>query len=229
MSLLTLHSDVFYGTLIKRYKRFLADIQLDSGPLITAHCPNPGRMLSCSEPGSRVRLSHFDDAKRKYPYRLDLVHNGHCWIGVNPNLANAIVEAAIHAGVLFPGFDQTGWQREVKYAQSHRIDFLHTDHVKTYVEVKSVTYARDGVGYFPDAVSKRATAHLTALQDMVKCGHRAVVVYCIQRSDIQQVEPAAHIDSAYAKQFKISTANGVEMMTLPVQFDPAGLKVCLVE
>ncbi len=229
MTLLHLHTPATFGTLIQRYKRFLADVRLDSGEVITAHCPNPGRMLSCSDPGSRVRLSHFTDGKRKYPYRLDLVHNGTCWIGVNPNLANAIVEAAINAGVLFSDFDHTGWQREVKYAQSHRIDFLHTDHVKTYVEVKSVTYERDGVGYFPDAVSKRASAHLRALSDMVHDGHRAIVLYCIQRSDIQSVNPAQHIDPDYAAALELATSAGVETQTLPVQFDPTGSNVRLVE
>ncbi len=229
MTLIDLHSPGIYGTLIQRYKRFLADITLDSGEVITAHCPNPGRMLSCSDPGSRVRLSYFNDGKRKYPYRLDLVHNGTCWIGVNPNLANQIVFAAINNGHLFADLDRTLWRREVPYASSHRIDFLHDGPLKTYVEVKSVTYLHDGEGYFPDAVSKRATAHLSALSDMVGEGHRAIILYCIQRSDIQSVNPAHHIDPDYAAAFELATSAGVEIVTLPVQFDPTGSSVILLE
>lgn len=220
---LILHQPRLYGTLIKRYQRFLADIALDSGEIITAHCPNPGRMLTCSDPGSRVRLSVFNDRKRKYPHRLDLVHNGDCWIGVNPNLANDIVALAIKCQQLFPEYDQKKWQREVAYANKHRIDFLYVDgHQQHFVEVKSVTYAEDGVGYFPDAISKRATHHMQALSAMVNDGHQATVVYCVQRPDISKVEPAAHIDTVYSKAHELAMANGVQCETLVVAFDAAG-------
>lgn len=226
--LVSLHQPMVYGTLIKRYKRFLADIKLDSGELITAHCPNPGRMLTCSDPGSRVRLSLFEDAKRKYPYRLDLVHNGTCWIGVNPNLANNIVASAIHNGYLFPDLNKEKWLREVPYAESSRIDFLHDDKIKTYVEVKSVTYAVDGIGYFPDAISKRATEHLKALQRMIHEGHQSHIVYCVQRPDIVgDVRPAVDIDPNYASAFNQSLNEGVQVTTLPIQFDSAGCHVLL--
>ncbi len=226
--LVSLHQPMVYGTLIKRYKRFLADIKLDSGELITAHCPNPGRMLTCSDPGSRVRLSLFEDSKRKYPYRLDLVHNGECWIGVNPNLANDIVAAAIESDYLFSDLDKAKWQREVRYAESSRIDFLHHDIKKTYVEVKSVTYAVDGIGYFPDAISKRATEHLNALQKMIHEGHQSHIVYCVQRPDIVgDVRPAAEIDPNYANAFNQSLSEGVQVTTLPIQFDSAGRYVLL--
>ena len=218
--LLPLHQPCVYGTLQKRYKRFLCDVTLDSGEQITAHCPNPGRMIGCSEPGSRVRLSFFDDPKRKYAHRLDLVHNGDCWIGVNPTLANKIVAKAIEVTQLLPQFKLELLQPEVKYHNGHRIDFLHNN--DTYIEVKSVTYAQDGVGYFPDAVSKRATDHLNALQAMVKMGKKAVVIYCVQRSDIGEVLPATHIDSNYAEAVAQAQANGVDFMSLLVDFDSAG-------
>ncbi len=226
--LIQLHHPFVYGTLIKRYKRFLADIELASGEVITAHCPNPGRMLSCSDPGSRVRLSLFEDSKRKYPYRLDLVHNGECWIGVNPNLANEIVAAAIEKNHLFTDLDNAKWQREVRYAESSRIDFLHNDLTKTYVEVKSVTYAIDGVGYFPDAISKRATDHLKALMKMIHEGHQSHIVYCVQRSDINgDVLPAREIDPNYAMAFDQALSEGVQVTTLPIQFDSEGRYVLL--
>ena len=201
----------------------MADIALASGEIITAHCPNPGRMLTCSDPGSRVRLSVFNDGKRKYPHRLDLVHNGDCWIGVNPNLANDIVASAIKCQQLFPEYDPKKWQREVRYADKHRIDFLYEDgDCKHFVEVKSVTYAEDGVGYFPDAVSKRATHHMQALSAMVNDGHQATVVYCVQRPDISKVESAAHIDTGYAKAHELAMASGVCCQTFVVGFDALG-------
>ncbi len=219
----SLHQPRAYGTLIRRYKRFLADVELDSGECITAHCPNPGRMLACSAPGFRVRLSVFNDGKRKYPHRLDLVHNGQCWIGVNPNLANDIVASAIESQRLFSDSDPKQWQREVHYADKHRIDFLYEDgDCKHFVEVKSVTYADDGVGYFPDAVSKRATHHLQALSAMVDSGHQATMVYCVQRPDIAHVMPATHIDPAYAQAHDLAMANGVQCETLVVAFDAGG-------
>ncbi|RAP25016.1 DNA/RNA nuclease SfsA [Candidatus Marinamargulisbacteria bacterium SCGC AG-343-K17] len=221
--ILSLHQPRVYGTLIKRYKRFLADVELASGEIITAHCPNPGRMLTCSDPGSKVRLSVFDDGKRKYPHRLDLVHNGDCWIGVNPNLANDIVGAAIDQGLLFSELDPAGWQREVPYAEKHRIDFMHgSGKQKCFVEVKSVTYAEAGVGYFPDAVSKRATLHLHALSQMVKDGYQANMVYCIQRPDVNSVEPAAHIDSKYAEAVDEAVLNGVTCIPFSIRFDESG-------
>ena len=226
MTVLTLAKPAAYGRLIKRYKRFLADIELASGEVITAHCPNPGRMLTCSDPGSRVRLTHFTDGKRKYPYRLDLVHNGTHWIGVNPNLANDIVWQAIQQGHLFHDLALDGWQREVPYADKRRVDFLHdTGKALRYVEVKSVTYADAGVGLFPDAVSKRASDHLAALGQMVGAGHQAVVVYCVQRADVKQVLPAEAIDPVYAVAVKKATDIGVQFMSISVDFDDSGNSV----
>lgn len=221
--ILPLHTSYVYGTLIERYKRFLADVRLDSGDVVTAHCPNPGRMLTCSAPGSRVRLSVFNDGKRKYPHRLDLVHNGQCWIGVNPNLANQIIGAAIEQGHLFSNYAPNKWKREVAYAEKHRIDFLyHDNEITHFVEVKSVTYAEDGVGYFPDAVSKRARDHLMALEGVIKSGAKASIIYCIQRPDVEEVLPARHIDPNYADAFDAAMKTGVSCIAFPIRFNDAG-------
>ncbi len=218
-----------YGTLIKRYKRFLCDIELDTGELITAHCPNPGRMTSCSEPGWRVKCSVFDDSKRKYAHRVDLIHNGHCWIGVNPQLANGMVRTAIESNIILPELNDEYLKSEVRYGEKSRVDFLHDNGLKkTFVEVKSVTYADDGIGYFPDAVSVRATKHLQGLVDMIKDGHRAVVVYCVQRSDITSVLPAKHIDLKYALAHEYAEANGVEFMPLFISIDGELGKYCVI-
>jgi sugar fermentation stimulation protein A len=208
-----LHQPYATGRLIKRYKRFLADVQLPSGEKITAYCPNPGRMLGCSEPGSLVRLSHLGEGKRRYPYRLDLVNHNGVWVGVNPSLANKLVFSGIQQGLLFSELDPLLWQKEVSYSEGRRIDFLHSGpHGQVFVEVKSVSYLDHGQGFFPDAVSKRATHHLASLIAMIQQGHRAAVVYCVQRSDIVSVQPAEHIDPAYAEAYHRAVSAGVSFI-----------------
>ena len=222
MPMIKLHEPFEYGILVRRYKRFLVDVELKSG-LITAYCPNPGRMLTCSKPGSRVRLSYFKNTKRKYEYQLDLVHNGLCWVGVNPSFANQCVQAAILEGVIFSDYAVDGWESEVRYDQSRRIDFLHTGSEQlVYVEVKGVSMAMDGVGMFPDAVSKRAVAQLEAMVRQVKIGHRAIVLYCILRGDVTDVVSAKHIDTQYAAKLEWAKKQGVAVMTLPMRFDDDG-------
>ena len=222
MPMIKLPEPFEYGVLVKRYKRFLVDVELKSG-IITAYCPNPGRMLTCSKPGSRVRLSYFKNTKRKYAYQLDLVHNGYCWVGVNPSFANQCVRAAILDGVIFSDYSVGCWESEVRYDESRRIDFLYTglDQL-VYVEVKGVSMALDGVGMFPDAVSKRAVGQLDALVRQVKMGHRAIVLYCILRSDVTDVVSAEHIDKQYATKLEWAKKQGVEVMTLPMRFDDDG-------
>jgi sugar fermentation stimulation protein A len=180
-------------------------------------------MLTCSDPNSRVRLSVFNDPKRTYPHRLDLVHNGQHWIGVYPNLANDIVHAAIQQGRLFSQYCLNGWQREVKYADNHRIDFLYqSKKITHFVEVKSVTYVDDGVGYFPDAPSVRSTRQLAALATLVRNDCKATILYCVQRPDTTKVLPARHIDLEYAKTHDLAMASGVDALVFLVQFDEDG-------
>jgi sugar fermentation stimulation protein A len=223
MIILKLPNDHAFGTLIRRYKRFLADVQLDSGETVVAHCPNPGRMLTCSAPGSRVRLTHLGNGKRKYPYRLDMLHNGQCWVGVNPGIANAIASSAIECGVVFPSLCKSQWQSEVPHAQGSRIDFLHTSATKhTFVEVKSVSYVANGMGLFPDAVSARATKHVNQLAELCQSGHDAVVLYVLQRGDATEVEAAAHIDPAYATAVDHAKSAGVRVELLPLTLNDLG-------
>ena len=224
--LITLPSSVEYGYLIRRYKRFLADVRLDSGDEVTVYCPNPGRMISCAEPGYRVRLTRVANGRRKYPYQWELVHNGTDWIGIAPNLANELVWQAIQKRRLFTETDALGWHREQPFGANGRIDFMYRspdndDELAIYVEVKSVTYRQDNTGYFPDAVSARATKQLRALTNQ-PTGQR-VLLYCIQRPDIDDVKPARHIDPQYADAVDQAVASGVMVMTLRVGFDADGL------
>ena len=215
------------GTLVKRYKRFLADVVLESGEEITVHCPNSGSMKSCANPGWQVLLSLSDNPKRKYPYTWEMVHNEKCWIGINTGIPNTIVAEAITEGKIK---DLSGYEnltREVKYGKNSRIDILLSrGDEKCYVEVKNVTLVEeDGNYYFPDSVTERGTKHLFELTEMVNQGHRSVMFYVIQRSDGSIFKPAAHIDTKYTKALQEARANGVEIMVYQASVSPESITI----
>lgn len=218
------------GRLEKRYKRFLADVTLESGKTVTVHCPNPGSMMGLAEPGTTVWLSHSEDPKRKLPWGLELVDAGTSLVGVNTNRANAIVEEALKAWIL-PGL--TGYasrRHEVRYGQKSRVDFLMTSDIgpDCYLEVKSVTLKRDsavpGTGEFPDAVTARGARHLEELSAMVAAGHRAVLLYLVQRSDCARVALARDIDPGYGAAFDRALAAGVEVTACTCEITPEGIR-----
>lgn len=208
-----LPSPLVPGRLIQRYKRFLADIELDSGEIVTAHCANPGSMMGLKEPGIKVWLSRSDNPKRKLGYSWELLQLGEAWIGINTAHPNRIVEEAILAGTIT---ELTGYEhlrREVKYGQNSRIDLLLSDDKRPdcYVEVKNVHLLRQpGLVEFPDSVTKRGAKHLVELGDMVQAGHRAVMLYLVQRTDGDRFCFAKDIDPAYAKAFEEARKRGVE-------------------
>ncbi|WP_319568228.1 DNA/RNA nuclease SfsA [Cohaesibacter marisflavi] len=201
------------GRLIQRYKRFLADIELDDGTIITAHCANPGSMLGLKDPGTRVWLSKSDNPKRKLAYSWELSELDDAMIGINTSHPNRIVEEAIRAGHVA---ELTGYEtlrREVKYGKNSRIDILLQDEGKPdcYVEVKNVHLLREqALAEFPDSVTKRGAKHLGELADMVEQGHRAVMLYLVQRTDANRFALASDIDPAYAEAFQEATGAGVE-------------------
>lgn len=216
------------GRLVRRYKRFLADVELADGTQITAHTPNTGSMLGCCTPGSRVWLRDSGDAKRKYPFSWELVETeSGTLVGINTGLSNRLVEEAIEAGRApqLDGYDTI--RREVRYGnENSRIDLLLTGHARAadcYVEVKNVTLAEGSVGLFPDAVSTRASKHLRELAAMVAQGHRACLVYCVQRDDVVQMQPADHIDAAYGSALREALQAGVEVLALQAQVSPEGI------
>lgn len=226
------------GTLIKRYKRFLVDVELDSGEVITAHTPNTGAMTGCSAPGARVWLSHSDNPKRKYSRTLELIEaESGVLVGVHTLRSNLLAEEAIREG--FCGFDLvTSVQREVRYGQQNsRIDLLleHDEGRRCFVEVKNVTLASEGQGYFPDAVTARGTKHLQELTHVVNEGDEAVIFFCVQREDVDRVEAARSIDPVYADalvdaceagvravacRFDVSTEGIFPQQTLDVRIAP---------
>lgn len=208
-----LPSPLVPGRLIQRYKRFLADIELENGKIVTAHCANPGSMLGLKEPGTKVWLSKSDNPKRKLGYSWELLQLGEAWIGINTSHPNRIVEEAILAGEISELAGYETLKREVKYGQNSRIDLLLTDEKRPdcYVEVKNVHLLRaPGLVEFPDSVTKRGAKHLVELGDMVEAGHRAVMLYLVQRTDGERFSFASDIDPAYATAFKEAKMRGVE-------------------
>lgn len=218
------------GILIKRYKRFLADVTLQNGEVITAHTPNTGSMTGCSDPGSPVWLMHHDNPKRKYPHSWELVQNKQgIMVGINTGLPNKLAQESIESGVVK---ELSGYQiirREVNYGKERsRIDLLlegHASEPDCYVEVKNVTLCENGKGMFPDAVSKRATKHLRELMEMRSEGYRSVIFFCIQREDVTSMSAAAHIDPEYADTLRMAKEQGVEILAYRASPNPKKIEL----
>ncbi|MGO2235682.1 DNA/RNA nuclease SfsA [Marinomonas sp. UCMA 3892] len=217
------------GKLIKRYKRFLSDIELPNGEIVVAHCPNTGSMKRCQQDGARVWLSKSDNPKRKLAYTWELVEVDAQYLAcINTGYPNKLVGEAISNGVVKELAEYPEQKAEVKYGEKSRIDWLLTgnDGRKCYVEVKNVTLLEeDGLGYFPDAVTDRGRKHLYELAKMVEEGHRAVMFFCVSHTGINSVTPAAHIDKKYAQAFVEVVKKGVEVIAYQVAIDSQEMKV----
>ena len=208
--------------LIKRYKRFLADIELNSGEKTIIHCANTGAMKGCAEPNDIVWYSTSTNTKRKYPFSWEITQSqDDHFICVNTLRANQLVEEALHKGLISELSDFKELKREVKYGnENSRVDFLATyNHAPdTYIEVKSVTLLDCGHGYFPDAITTRGQKHLRELMDMVAQGHRAVLLFAVLHSGINDISAASHIDPIYAKLLKEANVAGVEIIAYKATF-----------
>lgn len=214
------------GKLIRRYKRFLTDIVLDSGEEITAHLPNTGSMLSTKDPGSEVAVSFHPSPKRKFKWTLELVKSQGTWVGVNTSFSNRIVENAVSLKLIpeLTGFHTL--RREVKYGTGSRIDLLlEFQTQQCYVEVKNVTYRNGDGAYFPDAVTARGAKHLRELRQMVSEGHRAVMFFLVNRDDCKFISPAVQIDPAYAKELVSAVEAGVEVISYAVRHTLDGCEI----
>ena len=222
-----------HARLIKRYKRFLADVRLDNDEIITVHCPNTGSMKNCVEENAEIWLLDSNNPKRKYRYTWEYLRTslGH-HIGVNAGKANQLVQFAIRDDLVEPlaGYDTI--RSEVKYGdENSRIDLLLQDSKKQdcYVEVKSVTLLEDppsnGIGYFPDAVSERGAKHLRELIKMSQSDARSVLFFCVQHTGIQEVRPADHIDREYGKLLREALDSGVEVLAYKVRKSNKGFRL----
>ncbi len=221
------------GRLVKRYKRFLADVELDGGDMVTAHCANSGSMLSVREPGSEVWLSPARNPERKLRYTWELIRVGRGLVGINTGLPNRLVEEAIVDGTIGELGGYSSLRREVKYGKNSRIDILLEDEAlgKCYVEVKNVTMKRDpspaAPAEFPDGVTARGTKHLAELSDMVADGHRAVMVYLVQRQDSKRFTVARDIDPAYGAALDHAIGAGVEILCYGCKLTPKQIRVAV--
>ncbi|MGA9251320.1 MAG: DNA/RNA nuclease SfsA [Roseobacter sp.] len=216
--------------LTKRYKRFLADCVLEAdGTEITAHCANPGSMMGLAEPGTRVWLEPNDDPRKKLKYGWRLVdhQNGH-FTGVDTSLPNRVLKTALMARSVPPFEGYTMVRPEVKYGQNSRIDFLLSgDGLQdAYIEVKSVTLSRrTGVAEFPDSVTARGAKHLAELASMVAAGHRAVMLYLVQRTDCTEFKLASDIDPTYAAAYRAARDAGVETYCLGTNITAQAIEI----
>lgn len=215
------------ATLIRRYKRFLADCVLGDGREVVAHVANPGGMMGLAREGQRIWLEPNDDPKKKLKWAWRLVdHGGGHFTGVDTGVPNRVLKAALMAGEVagLDGYDLV--RPEVKYGENSRIDFLLTGagQADAYVEVKSVTLSRTrGLAEFPDSVTARGTKHLAELAEMARQGRRAVMLYLVQRTDCERVTLAGDIDPAYGRAFALASAAGVEVLALGCGISPEGV------
>ncbi len=225
-------SPLIPGTLIQRYKRFLADVRLASGETITATCPNTGSMIGLIDPGLPVWLSESDSPTRKYRHTWEMVEadlgKGPALVGINTNHPNKLVSEAIAAGQIKVLEGYATLRREVKYGVNSRIDILLEDPAKgvCYVEVKNVHLSRKaGLAEFPDSITERGAKHLREMSDMVRAGHRAVMVYLVQRGDTKKLSFCDDIDPEYVAAFSAARAVGVEAIAVRCRMSPEEIAI----
>lgn len=233
-------ADFFYayptllpGRLLKRYKRFLADIELDSGEVITAHCPNTGPMTGINVPGNRVLVSESNNPKRSLAYTWELieVQDGDrppTWVGTNTSLPNRVIKAALEARIFPELGDYQTIRSEVKYGKEgkSRIDFLlsgHEDQPPIYIEVKNTTWSKADLALFPDTVTTRGQKHLHELTDLLP-KTRAVMLYYINRDDCPQFAPGDEADPEYGQLLRTAIAQGLEVLPCRFQNTPDGIR-----
>ncbi len=219
-------SPIVYGILLKRYKRFLADIRLDNGQEITAHCPNPGAMVGIKEPGLRVGLTISANKSRKLPYSWQMVECNGVWLGMNTQNPNKIIAEALSNKQIKAFSDYKNIKPEVKYGENSRIDFLLSDGPTPlcFLEVKNVHLVREqGLAEFPDCVTARGAKHQLELAKQVESGHRAAVVYVVQRQDVQSFKIAADYDPAYATAVAKAKHAGVEVYAYACHVSASGI------
>jgi sugar fermentation stimulation protein A len=217
------------GRLLRRYKRFLADVETEDGGKLTVHCPDPGSMRGCAVPGAAVRCSVHDDPRRKLAHTLEMIRVGRIWVGVNTTRANTVAARALAAGTVPALRGYARVQREVRAGDRTRLDFLLTgrrdDPRPAWVEVKSATLAEGRTALFPDSVTERGRRHVERLAELARDGQRAVLLYVVQRADCLRVAPADAIDPAYSDALRAAVRAGIETFALGARVTARGITV----
>jgi sugar fermentation stimulation protein A len=219
-------TNLIKGKLLKRYKRFLADIILEDGTEVVSHCPNPGSMMGLATAGTTVWLEPNNDPKKKLKYGWRLVEYKNQMICIDTSIANIVIKEALEKKEI-PELSYQGFKPEVKYSDNSRIDFLLTSpSQQTYLEIKSVTLMREkGLAEFPDSITKRGSKHLEDLSKMVTSGHKAVLLFLCMRNDVDRVRIAADLDSIYSASIKAALKSGVQLICYDTQVTRFGVRL----
>jgi len=214
------------GRLLRRYKRFLADIELADGSIVTAHCPNSGSMTGCAAPGSPVLLSMSSKPSRKLPYTWELVQADGVWVGINTSLTNRIAREGIENGTVAELSGYASVRGEVPYGAHSRLDFLLSgERGDCFAEVKNVTLVDGRRALFPDAVTTRGQKHLRDLMEIVATGKRGVIFFVVQRGDAESVTPADSVDPDYGRLLRKAVDSGVEAIAYRAVVSPTGIRL----
>jgi sugar fermentation stimulation protein A len=216
------------GHLVQRYKRFFADVVLDDGTPLTAHCPNPGAMLGLNTPGLPCWISRSDDPKRKLAHTLELVEVDGGLVGINTLHPNRLVAEALAADAIPEVSGYASIRREVRYGENSRVDFLleSPDRTRCWLEIKNCHLMRTpGLAEFPDCVAARSAKHLRELEAMVEVGERAVVLFVVQRTDCTEFSACAELDPKFAAALDHAAAVGVEVLVYACDMDVGGVRI----
>ncbi len=216
---------LIHGRLIKRYKRFLADVELDDGTEVVAHCTNSGSMKSCLENGAEVYLSPVNDPRRKTRFTWEMIKINGDWVGINTGNPNKLVYEAFLNGNIPELSGYTVVKREVKFGDSRFDVYAEKEEEQCFAEVKNVTLKEGKYALFPDAVTLRGQKHLKTLMEVKKAGLRAIMLYIVQRSDTDVFAPAESIDPAYAAVLREAYDAGVEVIALQAVVSPQGIEL----
>jgi sugar fermentation stimulation protein A len=212
------------GRLVRRYKRFFADVETADGRTLTVHCPNPGSMRGCAIPGAAVRCSTSDAPGRRLRHTLEMIRIGRAWVGLHTGRANAVAERALAAGAL-PELAAAGELRREVAAGDARLDFRWSGDPDVWIEVKSVTLAEGSLALFPDSVTERGRRHLEVLMRLRRGGARAALLFLVQRADCDRVAPADAIDPAYGATLREAARRGVEVFALGARVTARAIRV----
>ena len=216
---------LIHGRLIKRYKRFLADVKLDDGTEVVAHCTNSGSMKSCLEDGAEVYLTPVNDPKRKTKFTWEMIKINGDWVGINTGNPNRLAFEAISGGTIPELAGYTNVKREVTFGDSRFDVFAENENEQCFIEVKNVSLKEGKYALFPDSVTTRGQKHLRTLMEVKAKGIRAVMLYIIQRSDVEIFAPAAVIDAKYAELLKEAVKTGVEVIPMQAKVTPNGIEL----